>query len=86
MKLKTLEKRFETQTDKQFIGFVKRYCEGRKEYLLNILEELVDYEAISEFNSKESMDKLIVKFRKEIADYFIELFSSIWGWNWWIKN
>ena len=72
MNVKTLEKRFEKHTDKQFVNYVKsHWCKNRKQPLLDMLEDLE-----IQFDSKESMDKLIIKHRKEIADYILECYYN----------
>ena len=70
--LKTLEIRLKNHTDKQFIYYVKsHWLESKKQPLLDMLEELD-----LEFDKSESMDTLIVKFRKEITDYILEAYYN----------
>lgn len=72
MTLKTLEKRLENHTDKQFVSYVKNHwCENKKQLLLYMLDELEIH-----YDSNESMDNLIIKYRSEITDYIIESYYN----------
>lgn len=70
MRVSTLEKKLKNHNEKQFVDYVKcHWCKHRKQPLLDMLEEME-----LEFDIKQTMDELIIKFRKEITDYMLEAY------------